>query len=59
MHKMCRLFHVSGAGKEYYSRLLDIAMLNLGGLEKGQPLISLYQRGQELLILSILLDFYT
>lgn len=38
--------HVSGAGREYYSRSLDILRLNLDRLENGQPLINLYRRGK-------------
>jgi phosphoglycerate dehydrogenase-like enzyme len=38
--------HVSSIGKEYFPRSLDILKLNMERIEKGQPLINVYKRGQ-------------
>ncbi|KAJ5183804.1 hypothetical protein N7492_001420 [Penicillium capsulatum] len=38
--------HVSGLGKEYFPRSLDILKENLGRLAKGLPLVNSYTRGR-------------
>lgn len=38
--------HVSGVGKEYFPRSLDIVRLNLDRMTAGKPLINSYRRGK-------------
>jgi phosphoglycerate dehydrogenase-like enzyme len=36
--------HISSLGSEYLSRSIDIAVLNLGRLQRGEPLVNAYNR---------------
>lgn len=36
--------HVSGLGKEYFARALDVLKVNLGRFERGEPLINEFKR---------------
>lgn len=38
--------HISSIGREYFPRAIDILKLNLGRLERGEPLINEFKRGR-------------